>query len=199
MKNTLQTFKQNFVNGALIDGTMLVDVDCNCDNVIIPDDTEFVYRISRELDLSKVKKMTVHSVEFLNALTLGFVKQFPKHINEKEDIDIANKVNHLYTYASTVDDQQNIAIEMIKRNPKDMTTRKFIRESSDNIISRMKHDKNEKGLVDMVKLEFIKNESLHQMLQFAENEHLSALTAYILGTINNDKAQKEIQKKKLSL
>ena len=80
MKNTLQTFKQNFVNGALIDGTMLVDVDCNCDNVIIPDDTEFVYRISRELDLSKVKKMTVHSVEFLNALTLGFVKQFPKHI-----------------------------------------------------------------------------------------------------------------------
>ena len=467
MKNTLQTFKQNFVNGALIDGTMLVDVDCNCDNVIIPDDTEFVYKISRELDLSKVKKMTVHSVEFLNALTLGFVKQFPKHIvidcaamitdfrrqygaslittailkvfycqgveyvdiinhdnyktidgimyaqggtilcqcpksrrgevkvpegtmyiqqmafsgcqiesielpdslkdigryafenckelkkvklgngvtiignghikgifagckslkhidipsqvniigeeafansgietitlheglhdirknafvncksleeiilpesvdyieqnalpnirrinasrydnlniirsfnfgcteyedenlpqmvilnigkksvviprcmdtndarsvnillwkyfNEKEDIDIANKVNHLYTYASTVDDQQNIAIEMIKRNPKDMTTRKFIRESSDNIISRMKHDKNEKGLVDMVKLEFIKNESLHQMLQFAENEHLSALTAYILGTINNDKAQKEIQKKKLSL
>ena len=80
MKNTLQTSKQNFVNGALIDGTMLVDVDCNCDNVIIPDDTEFVYRISRELDLSKVKKMTVHSVEFLNALTLGFVKQFPKHI-----------------------------------------------------------------------------------------------------------------------
>ena len=77
MKNTLQTSKQNFVNGALIDGTMLVDVDCNCDNVIIPDDTEFVYRISRELDLSKVKKMTVHSVEFLNALTLGFVKQFP--------------------------------------------------------------------------------------------------------------------------
>ena len=122
-----------------------------------------------------------------------------KYFNEKEDIDIANKVNHLYTYASTVDDQQNIAIEMIKRNPKDMTTRKFIRESSDNIISRMKHDKNEKGLFDMVKLEFIKNESLHQMLQFAEDEHLSALTAYILGKINNDNAQKEIQKKKLSL
>ena len=122
-----------------------------------------------------------------------------KYFNEKEDIDIANKVNHLYTYASTVDDQQNIAIEMIKRNPKDMTTRKFIRESSDNIISRMKHDKNEKGLVDMVKLEFIKNESLHQVLQFAEDEHLSALTAYILGKINNDNAQKEIQKKKLSL
>ena len=467
MKNTLQTSKQNFVNGALIDGTMLVGVDCNCDNVIIPDDTKFVYRISRELDLSKVKKMTVHSVDFLNALTLGFIKQFPKHIvidcaammqnfrsqygvslittailkvfycqgveyvdiinhdnyktidgimyaqegtilcqcpksrkgevkvpegtmyiqqmafsgchiesielpdslkdiggyafsdckelrkvklgngvtiignrhikgifagceslkhidipsqvniigeeafadsglesitlheglndirknafvgcknleeitlpesisnieqnalprirrinasrynnldiirsfnfgcteyedenlpqmvelnigkksvviprcmdtndarsvntllwkyfNEKEDINIANKVNHLYTYASIAEDRQNIAIEMIKRNPKDRTTRKFIRESSDNIISRMKHDKNEKGLVDMVKLGFIEKEDLHQMLQFAEDEHLSALAAYVLGIINDNSTQKESQKKKLSL
>lgn len=467
MKNTLQTSKQNFVNGALIDGTMLVGVDCNCDNVIIPDDTEFVYRISRELDLSKAKKMTVHSVDFMNALTLGFVKQLPKHIvidcaamepnlkgpyggslitsaisrvfdcegveyidilnhdnyktidgimyaqngtilcqcpkarkgeikvpegtiyiqsrafsgcqiesvilpdslkeiqysafeycknlkhvilgngiirignrhvksifagceslkhidvppqvniigeeafadsglesitlheglkdirknafvgcknleeitlpesvsyieqnalprirrinasrynnldiirsfnfgcteyedenlpqmvelsigkksviiprcmdtndarsvnillwkyfNEKEDIDVTNKVNHLYTYASTAEDRQNIAIEMIKRNPKDRTTRKFIRESSDNIISRMKHDKNEKGLVDMVKLGFIEKEDLHQMLQFAEDEHLSALAAYVLGTINDNSVQKESQKKKLSL
>lgn len=468
MKNTLQTSKQNFVNGALIDGTMLVDVDYDCENVIIPDNIQTVYRISKDInDLSKVKKMTIHTVDFLNALTLGFVKYFPKHIvidctfyksqkttqftrslvtsaisrifncqgieyvdiinhddyktidgimyaqngtvlcecpksrkgeikvpegtiyiqprafsgcqiesvilpdslkeiqdsafeycqnlkhvifgngitrignrhvkgifagcenlkhidipsqiniigeeafadsglesitlheglndirknafvgcknleeitlpesisnieqnalprirrinasrydnldiirsfnfgcteyedenlpqmvelnigkksviiprcmdtndarsvnillweyfNEKEDIDVTNKVNHLYTYASIAEDRQNIAIEMIKRNPKDDVTRKFIKDSSNNIISRMKHDKDEKGLVDMVKLKFIEKEDLHQMLQFAEDKHLSVLAAYVLGTINDNNTQKESQKKKLSL
>lgn len=466
MKNTLQTSKPKLVNGAWIDGTMLVDVDCNCDNVIIPDDVQTVYRISRDIaDLSKVKKMTVHSVDFLNALTLGFVKHFPKHIvidcatmepiskspyssslitsaisrvfncegveyidilnhdnyktidgimyaqngtilcqcpkarkgevkipegtiyiqqmafsgcqiesvvlpdslkeiqhsafeycknlkhvilgngiirignrhvksifagceslkyidippqvniigeeafadsglesitlheglkdirknafvgcknleeitlpesisyieqnalprirrinaarynnldiirsfnfgcteyedenlpqmvelnigkksviiprcmdtndarsvnnllweyfNEKENIDVTNKVNHLYLYASTAEDQQNIAIEMIKRNSKDKATRKFINDSCDNIVSRMKLDKDEKELIDLVKLGFIQKESLHQMLQFAEDEHMSALAAYVLETMNHNNSQKG--KKKLNL
>ena len=50
-------------------------------------------------------------------------------LTEKEDIDIANKVNHLYIYASTVDDQQNIAIEMIKRNPKDIANQEIYTEN----------------------------------------------------------------------
>lgn len=80
MKDILQTQNLKFVNGALIDGTMLVDVDSDCDNVIIPDDTQTISCISRDIDLSKVKKITVHTVDFLNELTSKFIKQYPKQI-----------------------------------------------------------------------------------------------------------------------
>lgn len=107
-----------------------------------------------------------------------------KYFNEKEDEYITNQVKHLYMFALTEEDKQDVAIQTLKRNSNDKYTKEYLRQVSNDIIARMGNEKDEQGLTDIINLKIAKKKELLQILQIAQNKHMTALIAQVLENLN---------------
>lgn len=57
--------KQPFKNGVKMAGSILVDVDYDADEVILPDEENAIVKVADNVDLTKIKKLVIHNAESL--------------------------------------------------------------------------------------------------------------------------------------
>ena len=66
--------KQPFKNGVKMAGSILVDVDYDADEVILPDEENAIVKMANNVDLTKIKKFVIHNAESLKK------QNFPKNL-----------------------------------------------------------------------------------------------------------------------
>lgn len=79
--------EQPFTNGVKMAGTIIADIDYAADEVILPDDNNQIYGLSRDIDFAKAKKVVVHNPCSLMHLYSGYNDcSIPKSVELKTDL-----------------------------------------------------------------------------------------------------------------